>query len=171
MIPASPAQCTCWTLILSKPVLTLIAVGNRSMGDDGIGPVLLDYVRLHLADTIALQFWENKDALSIAAELLEINTAIVIIDCADMGLKGGNFKWLKQSECLLNEHFELLSSHDFGFAEALALVQQLGFNQDLYFFLVQPVNICYTPEICSNLKNKLPALANELLKQLRQFEN
>ena len=169
MIPVFPVLCICWMLHLSKTRITLIAVGNRNMGDDGIGPVLLEEIKTQLSDNIDIHFWESKDALSVAAELLEIHNPIVIIDCADMGLNGGDFKWFDRSQCLLENHFELLSTHGFGFAEALTLVEQLGFKQDLYFFAIQPVVIDFAQPISSGLYNKIPSLANELLKQLNQL--
>ncbi|MCK5665484.1 MAG: hydrogenase maturation protease [Thiotrichaceae bacterium] len=154
---------------MSKIRMTLIAIGNRNMGDDGIGPVLLEEIKRQLADDIEVHIWESKDALSVAAELLEIHNPIVIIDCADMGLNGGDFKWFNRAQCLLENHFELLSTHGFGFAEALALVEQLGFKQELYFFALQPVVIGFAQPISSGLYNKIPSLTNELLKRLNQL--
>ncbi len=169
MTPVFPVLCICWMSRLSKTRITLIAIGNRNMGDDGIGPVLLEEIKTQLSDNIDIHFWENKDALSIAAELLEIHNPIVIIDCADMGLNGGDFKWFNRSQCLLENHFELLSTHGFGFAEALALVEQLGFKQELYFFAIQPVVIDFAQPISSGLQNKIASLANELLKRLNKL--
>ena len=139
------------------------------MGDDGIGIVLLERINEQLSDRINVLFWENKDSLYIAAELLDIHNPIIIIDCADMGLSGGDYKWFSQSECQLENHFELLSTHGFGFSEALALVKELGFSEDLYFFAIQPVHIDFDYSISRQLQNKIPSLADELLKQLQHL--
>ncbi|NOQ77852.1 MAG: hydrogenase maturation protease [Gammaproteobacteria bacterium] len=153
----------------SNKKFTIIAIGNRNMGDDGIGIVLLESINAQLSDNIDVLFWENKDSLSIAAELLEIHNPIVIIDCADMGLSGGDYRWFTQSDCQLENHFELLSTHGFGFAEALALVEELGFSEDLYFFAVQPVHLDFNQPVSKQLQNRIPSLAYELLKQLKHL--
>lgn len=155
---------------LSDTKITIIAIGNRNMGDDGIGLLLLENIKTQLSDDIDIRYWENQDALNIAAELLEIHNPIVIIDCADMGLNAGDFKWFKRSECRLENHFELLSTHGFGFAEALALIEELGFSEDLYFFAIQPVHISFAQPISKHLQNKIPSLAYELLKQLKHLK-
>lgn len=154
----------------SEKKFSLVAIGNRTMGDDAIGPVLLDTIKDQLADNIEVLFWENSDALSIAAELLEINNPIVIIDCADMGDNAGAYRWFSRSECQLENHFELLSTHGFGFAEALPLVEQLGFTQELYFFAIQPVQINFQQPISSCLLEKIPSLADELLTHLNHLQ-
>lgn len=86
-----------------------------------------------------------------------------------MGLTGGDFRWFNHSECQLTNHFELLSTHDFGFAEAFALVKELGFNQDLYFFAIQPVQIAVNQPISNRLQNKIPILTNALLNHMNQL--
>jgi len=159
--------------VLSEP-LTLIAIGNSTMADDGIALLLLKYMLLdqfkeQLAENIEYYFWDNQDALTMAAELLEINTPIIIIDCADMGLKAGEFRWFHSSECQLQNHFNLLSTHGFGFTEALALVEQLGFNQPLYFFAIQPACIEWNKPVSRLLYKKIPDLSQELLKQLQPY--
>ncbi len=177
MIPVFPALFICWMYALSKPLskrcLTLIAIGNRSMGDDGIGLLVVESIKKQLPDDIDVQIWENMDALSVTAELLEIQTAIVIVDCADMGLNAGESKWFKQSECVLSQHLNLISTHGFGFAEALALAETLGFKQKLFFFAIQPSDIsfdsAFNNEISEALKNNIAAMCKSLLLELSKL--
>jgi len=140
------------------------------MGDDGIALYLLDAIKEQLSDDIAVQLWEDQDALSVAAELLDIQTAIVIVDCADMGKKGGDCRWFKQSECHLGQHLNLLSSHGFGFADALALAETLGFNQPLFFFAIQPEQIDFNSEISSTLQQQKDFIACSLLAQVHELK-
>lgn len=155
---------------MSKRNVTLIAVGNRNMGDDGIALTIVESIKEQLPDDIEVQIWEGKDALSVAAELLEIHTPIVVVDCADMALKGGEFKWFKQSECSLQQHLNLISTHGFGFADALALAEALGFKQDLFFFAIQPVEINFEHGISEILQKNQVAIRNSLLAQLEQLK-
>ncbi len=182
MIPVFPALFICWMYILpkplnkplSKPYLTLIAIGNRSMGDDGIGLIVVESIKKQLSDDIDVQIWENMDALSVTAELLEIQTpTIVIVDCADMGLNAGESMWFKQSECALDKHLNLISTHGFGFADALALAETLGFKQQLFFFAIQPSDTsfdsAFNNEISETLKNNTAAMCKSLLLELYEL--
>lgn len=154
---------------LSKKSVTLIAVGNRNRGDDGIGLAIVESIKGCLSADIAVQIWESKDALSVAAELLEIHTPIVVVDCADMGIKGGDFRWFKQSECTIQQHLNLISTHGFGFADALALAETLGFEQDLFFFAIQPLQIDFELELSDVLKKNIDTMSESLLVQLEQL--
>lgn len=159
-----PVLSICWMLILSK--VTLIAIGNRNRGDDGIALTLIERVKEELPSNVDVQIWENKDALSVAAELLEIKTAVVIIDSAEMGIEGGEFRWFKQSECYLKQHLGSLSTHGFGFSDALALAEVLGFKQELYFFAIQPVQIDFDCNMSETLEKNKQSLANSLIVHL-----
>ena len=154
---------------LSKKSITLIAVGNRNRGDDGIGLAIVESIKGRLSADIAVQIWESKDALSVAAELLEIHTPIVVVDCADMGIKGGDFRWFKQSECTIQQHLNLISTHGFGFADALALAETLGFEQDLFFFAIQPLQIDFELELSDVLTKNIDTMSESLLVHLEQL--
>ncbi|MCP3850878.1 MAG: hydrogenase maturation protease [Gammaproteobacteria bacterium] len=147
-------------------VLTLIAIGNDSMGDDGIALALVECIKEKIPADINVQLWESKDALSVASELLGIDTPIIIVDCADMGLSGGTFRWFRQSECQLELHQNVISTHGFGFSDALALAEQLGFSQAIYFFAIQAENIELECGISQVLKNNLPHMSDSLLSHI-----
>lgn len=155
---------------MSNACITVVGIGNRTMGDDGIALSLLDTIKDELPAEIDIQFWENKDALSITAELMAIQMPVVIVDCADMGLSGGEYRWFKETECYLEKHSHSLSTHGVGFADALALAQTLGFMQSLFFFTVQPVKLDCSLELSITLQNKKPSMADSLLQHLLQFK-
>ncbi|WP_198263764.1 hydrogenase maturation protease [sulfur-oxidizing endosymbiont of Gigantopelta aegis] len=154
---------------MSKSLLTLIAIGNQNRGDDGIGIAIVENIKNQLPSTIDVQLWESRDALSVAAELLAINMSIIIVDCADMGLKGGEYKWFKQSECVLEQHHNVLSTHGFGFSDALALAETLGFEQDLYFFAVQAVEIEFKQGLSDILQKNMNVMSDLLLEKINNL--
>ncbi|MCW8929352.1 MAG: hydrogenase maturation protease [Gammaproteobacteria bacterium] len=155
---------------LTKPLITLVAIGNRYMGDDGIGIAILDDIKERLSEDIAVLAWESKDALSVASELLEIQTPIVIVDCADMGINAGDFKWFKQSECSLEQHHNVISTHGFGFSDALVLAETLGFKQELYFFAIQPEQIDFKQGLSKLLKKNIDVMTQSLLEHLDKLK-
>ena len=155
---------------MSKTKITLIGIGNRIVGDDGIALYLLETIKAKLAGDINIQLWENKDALSIAAEILEIHTPIVIVDCADMGLKAGEFRWFKESDCHLGKQLDSVSTHGIGFADALALAQTLGFKQSLFFFAIQPLQLNFNEGISAALLSRKLLMSNALLQHLQELK-
>jgi len=155
---------------LSKSDITLIAIGNRTMGDDGIGLALVEKIKDQLPDNVDVQIWESKDALSVVAELLEICTPIVVVDCADMGLEGGAYRWFKQSECSLEQHHNVISTHGFGFSDALALAETLGFKQDLYFFAIQAIQIDFEQGLNEILRKNMDVMSKSLLAELDKLK-
>lgn len=169
MTPVFPVPFTCWMSILSDKNVTLIGIGNRYAGDDGIAPTLLESICSGLSEHIELQLWEDKDALSISADLLDIHTPVIIVDCADMGLEAGAYRWFKASECQLSQHMESVSTHGFGFSDALQLAQTLGFEQPLYFFAIQPEQMEPGESLSPALQKNLKRYEDALLHQLNQF--
>jgi len=55
----------------------------------------------------------------------------------------------------------------YGVYYTLALVQQLGFKQELYFFAVQPRCLKWQKPVSRLLDNNLPQMMQELLKHLQ----
>jgi len=172
MIPVFPALYTCWMYDLCKPaqsVITIVALGNINMGDDVIGIVLVESIKQKLSNDIDVQFWHTKDALTMASELLEMSTPIVIVDCADMGIGAGEFRCYEQSQCLLSQHDNSVSTHGFGFSDALALAKVLGFKQDLFFFTVQALQILPGNKISKVLENNIDMLSSALLAYIQKI--
>ena len=154
---------------MSETLITLAGIGNRSVGDDGISLYLLETIQDQLPDEIDVQLWEDQDALSIAAELMEIQTPVVIVDCADMGLNSGEYRWFEASECYLAQQVNSLSTHGFGFADALALAQTLGFMQSVFFFAIQPEQLNFNEHISATLQNRQMSMNHSLLQHLQQL--
>lgn len=154
---------------MSETLLTLAGIGNRLVGDDGIALYLLENIESQLPDGIDVRLWEDLDALSIAAELMTIQTPLIIVDCADMGLNGGAYRWFKASECNLAQQLNSLSTHGFGFADALALARTLGFMQSLFFFAIQPEQFNLNEPISAALRNRKMSMSHSLLQHLQQL--
>ena len=151
-------------------LLTVIAIGNSHAGDDGIGLMLLDAVKNQLLDTVNVNFWEDKDSLSVAAELLEINTPVMIVDCADMGLRAGEYRCFNVNDVQLNGHMQSISTHGLGFAEAFQLAQTLGFTQSLSVFAIQPEQLEPGEKLSPVLEQKKNQLAAALLQEIQHAE-
>ena len=123
---------------LSEPQLVLAGLGNRFMSDDAIGLLLIESLREDWPEKVQLCLWESPDPLNIALALLEIKHPLVLSDCADMGLCPGEFQWFNERQCRWCSPSSLVSTHGIGFEEGLQLARTLGFEEELYFFGIQP---------------------------------
>jgi hydrogenase maturation protease len=150
---------------LSDPLISVVAIGNRHRGDDGIGLRLLEAIQQDLPEDIQCLKWEDADALGIASELLELKHPVVLVDCADMQLPPGECRWFNHKDCRLGMHLQQLSTHGFGFAEALQLAQTLGFSQELWLFTIQPESVDLSASLSPTLNKQFAVLA----QQLKQF--
>ena len=86
-----------------------------------------------------------------------------------MGMKGGEFKWFHHSDCELEQHHNVVSTHGFGFSDALALSKRLGFDQELYFFAIQPVQIEFKQEVSECLQQNMSDMSDSLLANLNEL--
>lgn len=154
---------------MSDSKITLIGLGNTLRQDDSVGLVLVKEIRTQLSGRIDVRLWHGLDALSMAAELLEINNTVVMVDCADMGLPSGEFRWFESTQCHLKNDFSCVSTHGFGFEEALALAETIGFKQKLYFFAIQPFDLGFSSSLSQPLKQQLTTVSDALLHHLDEL--
>jgi hydrogenase maturation protease len=152
-----------------KPVVA--ALGSRLGRDDAVGLHLLASMvkARETEDSLAFTplFWEDLDALSLAHELLTLQTPLLLIDCADMGLPGGSTRTLGEEH--LRQVTGSVSTHGFGFYEALTLARSLGFDQSLTLFAIQPFDLSPLSGFTPEMHQQLPRITLECVSALQQF--
>lgn len=147
--------------------LNVVALGNRYRRDDGIALRLLD--ALELSAAITSFAWEDADALTIAHNLLELSGPVVIVDCAEMDLSPGAWRFFSEHDARLRSSaLSSVSTHGLGLAEALDLAHSLGFAGPTYVFAVQPFDFSSGPQLSPVLQRNLPLLKRALLQSLAE---
>jgi hydrogenase maturation protease len=139
--------------------ILVAAVGCYSAGDDAIG--------LHLAKDLAalnpdveLRLWEDADSLTVAQELLETKSDILLLDCADMGLPAGSTRIFRRES--IRFRTSSVSTHGFGLAEAVDLACTLGFSSDIRIFGIQPFDCSPGKSLSEAMWECYPAILREL---------
>ena len=145
----------------------MIAIGNRSAGDDAVGLMLVENMekRLDRAD-LFFQLWESADALTMAHDLLSLENAVLFVDCADMGIEPGEVCCFDAGSARLKIHSDGLSTHGLGMADALALAVALGFDQRVSVFGVQPFHLSPSLSLSPPMQTRLPCLLDALEKTI-----
>ncbi len=155
---------------MNAPALTVAGIGSRHSSDDAIGLWLVDNLG-ELPKGVRRAQWEDADALGLAHLLLETAGPLLIVDCAEMGLGGGEWRCFAataEANMKLIPRSRSISTHGLGLAEALAIARQLGQGGVVNIFAVQPFELGLRPPAENTLSEAMQARLPQLLTALRQ---
>lgn len=155
---------------MNAPALTVAGIGSRHSTDDAIGLWLVDNLG-SLPEGVGRERWEDADALSLAHLLLENTGPLLIVDCAEMGLMGGEWRCFSataDTNMKLTSHSRSISTHGLGLAEALNIARKLGLDTPVHIFGVQPFQLKYSLTPNSGLSEAMQTRLPQLLIALRQ---
>jgi len=144
------------------PLLLVAGIGNRYRTDDAVGLRLVGEWGGQGAAGVETQLWEEMDGMTIAEQLLAYARPVLIVDCAEMGLAGGETRLLRGESLTGCRCRGVVSSHGLGLAEALPLATALGHAQPLWVLGVQPFAIAMGAELSPPMAMALPGLVREL---------
>jgi hydrogenase maturation protease len=149
---------------------TVVGLGSEFAGDDAIGLILVDQVRGRLDDApVTCVLWPEADALTVAHDLLALDDAVLLVDCADLGLEPGRARLLRATDVHLKVKDSPVSVHGLGLAEGLELASRLGFARPVHLFAVQPADLAPGAALSAPLAARLPALVAELAEAARRL--
>ena len=153
-----------------KPIV--IGVGTRLGRDDEIGLLLVERLMadgaLDEADALLL---EGADAADVGSALLDLRRAALIVDCADMGLSPGDFRTFDEREARIPLRSDAASTHGLGLADGLALARNLGFDQPVRIFAVQPFDLSPAAGLSPEMAALMPRLVEALKRDLKDVED
>lgn len=141
----------------AKKIL-MLGVGNPFRRDDGIGPVIIR--RLQAEPPLMGIDWQDGGADGFTLlDYLPQYEQVVLIDAVEMGATPGDVKVLTPAEARLKVQADALSTHGFGLAEALALIERLGLQTDLRIIGVQVKDVRFgeglSPEVALKIEDIL----------------
>lgn len=151
--------------------LTVIGIGTRNACDDAIGLKLVESLAQRLPGKgVSFHLVEQTDAMNLAHDLMELRMPVLIVDCADMGLEPGDCRCFDGRSAVLKGHTHSVSTHGLGMAEALALATNLGFDQAVTVFGIQPFDLsptsCLSPSMQARFPGLLDALAGSVIEMI-----
>ena len=118
----------------------ILAAGNPLRQDDGIGPALLEQLRLTpYASRLVLRDI-GTDGFSLI-DWVKTAERVLLIDAANMGVPPGTVKLFGPSDVKLICNGDSLSTHGMGLAEVLTLIEELDgeMPQNLTILGIQPI--------------------------------
>lgn len=152
-----------------KTVLVL-GLGNPLMGDDGIGVRVVEELRgRELPDGVALADG-GTTGLGLVG-LMEGYQRVIVVDAADMGQAPGNVLKFEPSEVQFRASGAMLSLHQVGFGEVLALAKALGVSPpEVTIIGVQPKRTAIGEELSPEVEGAIPQCTRMLLNELNAAE-
>ena len=152
--------------------LTVAGVGSFLSCDDAIGLRLVKaYAFQPLPSGVTTQAWEDADALTLADNLLESGEPLLLVDCADMGLAAGSWRLFAADEAGFRCRTDALSTHGLGVAEALAIARELGWEEAMYLFGIQPFDLSPRPGLSDGMLERFAALFTALSESVDGIMN
>jgi hydrogenase maturation protease len=142
---------------------SVVGIGSRAGRDDGVGLALVERLeRNGRFPELTFLLWENADAATVAYNLLELETPVLLVDCADMGVKPGECRVFDERTASLNLRTDSVSTHGLGLAEALTLARSLGFEHHAHIFGVQPFDLNPGLKLSPEMEERFSGLCEAL---------
>lgn len=152
------------TIAVNKKNL-ILGVGNPLRRDDGVGPAVISQLRIEAQTNPQLANVDiidgGIDGLALL-DLIQNYTDVTIIDAVEMGATPGTVKVFTPTDATINISSDALSTHGFGLAEVLKLMEELAMNVKVTVIGIQPKDITFgeglSDEVADSL-NKIVSLA------------
>ena len=144
----------------------VLGLGNPLRGDDGVGPVVIGWLRERGLPSGVAAIDEDIASLALVLTLENCRRAI-IIDAADMGCAPGAWVRFTPDRVQLKGNDSALSLHTAGLADALALGAALGkLPDEVIIFGVQPAQLEWSPGLSAEVQAAVPVVGCAVLQEI-----
>jgi hydrogenase maturation protease len=149
----------------------VLGLGNPLLGDEGVGVRVIEELKgLDLPDGVVLV--DGGTAGLSLISLMEGYQRVIVVDAAEMGQSPGRVVKFAPSEVQLRMTKDLLSLHQVGFGEVLALAEALGVSPpQLTIIGVQPDRIGVGEVISPEVEQAIPQCIGLVLSELDASES
>jgi hydrogenase maturation protease len=142
----------------------ILGLGNPLRGDDGIGPAVIAWLHTRQLPRHVVAVDGATGGLELALTMMGYDR-VLIVDAADMHRQPGEWVRFRPDLTRLDDAEPLLSMHDAGLAEALALAASLKLlPESVVIFGVQPAQIDWSPGLSAAVAAAVPAVGGEVLR-------
>jgi hydrogenase maturation protease len=153
----------------------LIGIGNRFMGDDGIGPLLVEHVRVSGIFNDRICFINGgTGGFSLVHELARLEAAVVV-DAGDFDGISGEYRIFSVRDMLKidsspGRRFSSISVHEWNLIKTIELsILMRELPDPFYIMVIQPHYIALCSGISSTLEIRLPHYEKVLRRLLSSF--
>ncbi|MEJ2053731.1 MAG: hydrogenase maturation protease [Calditrichaceae bacterium] len=149
-------------------MLKVISLGNELRGDDSIGPVVVNELRIMDLPVPVTLIDAGADTFTVLEHLMA-DEPVLIIDCAKMGRKPGEPVKLRINSSNINTVEQSISLHGFGFGEVYRMAEQCGPVADCMLIGVEPKSIEFGQKLSDEVKQSLPSVINMVIEEANKY--
>jgi hydrogenase maturation protease len=147
--------------------ILVLGVGNPFRRDDGIGPAVISHLKSEwrFTDSKVDLLDGGIDGLSLI-DCIEGYEKVLVVDAVDMGAVPGEVRMFSPEEAKLTIKADTLSTHGFGLAEVIALMEKLEMKPDMHIIGIQAKDVNFgegmSPEVSSKIEEILKLIKEHL---------
>jgi hydrogenase maturation protease len=143
---------------MTKNKTLVLGIGNPYRRDDGIGPAVISRLKTENSLEGIDLLDGGTDGLSLI-DYIEGYEKVLVVDAVDMDTEPGEVRAFLPEEAKLTIKTDTLSTHGFGLAEVIALMEQLEMNTDMRIIGIQAKDVSFgermSPEVSSKIEEIL----------------
>lgn len=148
----------------------VISLGNELRGDDSIGPAVVNKLRaMNISEPVTL-IDAGTDAFTVLEHLIA-DDPILLIDCAFMGKKPGEFLKFKIDNSNINSFEKSISLHGFSFGEVFRMAEQFGPIADCTIIGIEPKSIEFGQKLSEEVKQSFPSIIHMIIEEAKKYGN
>jgi hydrogenase maturation protease len=147
-----------------KSKILIVGVGNPLRHDDGIGCEIIKILRIENNSNFTL-LDAGTDGFVIFDQL-PLYKKVIIIDAVSMGENSGAVKLFTPPEAKLKIKNDALSTHGFGLAQVLKLVEALAIATEIKIIGMQPQNINFGEGLSDVVKDGISQILDLIKKEV-----
>lgn len=163
--------------VLKKSV-SIIGLGNSFMGDDAVGPYIIEYLRERYKTLIRpvaeplnlnVKLIDASHDPILAGAIIAEGNPVILIDAAEMNLSPGEYRLLKISDIKNNIDLRAVSTHGFNISQVLDMTTAFGYSKMVRILAIQLGSIEYGDTISKNILSKLSEIIAEILQEVKEL--
>ena len=135
----------------------VLGVGNSFRHDDGIGSRIISILQQQSSAITADLLDGGIDGLALL-DKIEPYSNVIIIDAVNMGRDPGNVQCFAAEDVRLKIKSDALSTHGFGLAELITLMQNLNIQTNIKIIGIEPQNVDFGEGLSAIVEQKVPEI-------------
>jgi len=148
----------------------VVALGNPLMGDEGVGPAILDLLRDDPRLPSSVDLIDTSGFILTALHALKGRRKVVFVDCAFMGETPGALRRFLPSQARSEKSLPGLSLHEGDLLKMLETARSLDATaEEVVIYGIEPARVGprqgLSPELCGNLEKYAESVLDEFLKE------
>jgi hydrogenase maturation protease len=141
----------------------ILGVGNPFRRDDGFGPAVI--ARLQTDESMrGVDLLDGGTDGFALMDYMQGYTRVLVVDAVNMGSAPGEIKLFSPREARLSITADALSTHGFGLAEVIALMERLDVHINLQILGIQAKDVTFGEGLSPEIERKIDDVLT-LIKQ------